>query len=150
MFPRTELTTEPLHCASLRKDCSRLAVSRRSRLRSRKRRRHSAVATTSGIRDTSPMAASASACNLPTKQDCAFAKNAQYQPVLGPTTPVRARPMTGLACTRSKTAKKPATQAFQARRAKGIASEYSRIRCARDDDESRFQRALVWSNDVGW
>ena len=89
MFPRAELTTNPLHCLSLRKDCSRLAVSRRSRLHSQKARRHSAVATTLRIRDTSPMAASASVYNLPMKQGCAFEQNTEFHPAPATTSWVR-------------------------------------------------------------
>src|SRR6266478_853052 len=95
------------------------------------------------------MATKASVYNLPMKQACAFEDNTEPQPAPGTTRRVRELPRTSLACRHNRTGRKRATQPFQLRREKDIASECSTIRCARDDDAPVFHRGPARSNGDG-
>src|SRR6266550_3658840 len=149
MFARAELTTDPFHCAKLRKYCSRLAVSRRSGLRFQKARRRSAVATMQRICAMNSKATQATVCSPPMKQVCVCEGNTEFQLTPATTTTVRELPRTPRVYRHTGTAITHARQPFRLQKGTDIAVPCSTIHCGRDDDGCRFHCAPGWNNGGG-
>src|SRR4051812_18579957 len=80
------------------------------------------------------------------KPACAFQGSMEFHLTLAPTKSVREPPTRSRACRHNETARKRASQLLQLQKGKDIALQCSTIRCARDDDECGFHRALARSN----